>query len=771
MYKNTQTLENEVKKFADQLPYWAKYLAERILSGKPILDSDIETSYSYLLEEISLSDEMEKPKITIKYNPENAQGYKSKLFLSKLSNVVGVNGLIEDQIIEFNPNLTIIYGANGTGKSGYVRLLKTVFNSKAPEEILPDIHISSNAINSKPIDAKFIFNSNNEDILLSYDEKNNSVFEQFSVFDGKCIPKQLSEKNEFEFRPAGLSFFTVYTEAINNIEKRHNQEIKNRQKENIDTSFFEGESEIKTLIENLSKNTTIEELEKYTPFTAEDKTQKEIKQNQYDELRLASMNKEKEIDKLEKIKELLKKNKKEIELLNQYFKTEHLNKIRNTINEYVEKEKIAKDEGIERFNTTVIKGIGTNEWKQFILAADVFVKSQSTKGFSYPKNEDYCLFCHQKLAEDARILIKNYWKFLRSTAEKDFKDIQEILEKEKQVFEKLNFNLFHKDSILTDWLAKNHPKELKSLNNSLKNQENLTKNIILDIDSKTKTIRNTIKIKTDGLSNIEQEIDSLIMKIRSGEQSKILNELSKEINFLEHKEKLNLHILKIKEYINSLIWLEKASKVNLPKRKITEVEKRLSDKYFNKKYIDLFNHECQKLKGNFGIDIDYSGLAGTTYRQLKLKGVNPKAVLSEGEQKVIAIADFIAETQLSAINKGIVFDDPVTSLDDFRKSDISKRLVQESALKQVIVFTHDLVLVSSLIGYCKDLIIDYCCHWVESRDGKPGYVWLNNSPSYENEYRNAEPVKKYCKKAKEGNCEPSERENYIRQGFAALRTC
>lgn len=42
-----ETLGIEVKKFADGLPYWAKYLANNILAGNAITESDIETSYSF----------------------------------------------------------------------------------------------------------------------------------------------------------------------------------------------------------------------------------------------------------------------------------------------------------------------------------------------------------------------------------------------------------------------------------------------------------------------------------------------------------------------------------------------------------------------------------------------------------------------------------------------------------------------------------------------------------------------------------------------------
>ena len=238
---------------------------------------------------------------------------------------------------------------------------------------------------------------------------------------------------------------------------------------------------------------------------------------------------------------------------------------------------------------------------------------------------------------------------------------------------------------------------------------------------------------------------------------------------MEHKEKFNTHFSKFETYVNNQVWLKKAAKANFAKRKITDTEKALSDKYFNQKYIDVFNEECQKLNGNFGIDINHTGSAGKSYRQLKLKGTNPNAVLSEGEQKVIAIADFLAEMQLSEINKGIVFDDPVTSLDEKRKSEIAERLVIESSQKQVVVFTHDLVFVSSLIGHCKDLNIVNQCHWIENVDGnQPGTIWLNNTPSFEKGYKTSGKAQEYYTEAKKSP--PEIREDKIKNGFAALRT-
>ena len=84
---------------------------------------------------------------------------------------------------------------------------------------------------------------------------------------------------------------------------------------------------------------------------------------------------------------------------------------------------------------------------------------------------------------------------------------------------------------------------------------------------------------------------------------------------------------------------------------------------------------------------------GKTQYKLALElpgGGRPSAILSEGEQRAIAIASFLAEVKLSKGLGGIVFDDPVSSLDHRRRSLVATRLIEEAKHRQVIVFTHDI---------------------------------------------------------------------------------
>lgn len=70
--------------------------------------------------------------------------------------------------------------------------------------------------------------------------------------------------------------------------------------------------------------------------------------------------------------------------------------------------------------------------------------------------------------------------------------------------------------------------------------------------------------------------------------------------------------------------------------------------------------------------------------------------MSEGEHRCVALAAFMAELATAENKSGIVFDDPVSSLDHMHRNAVAKRLVTEAAHRQVIVFTHDLAFLFEL---------------------------------------------------------------------------
>ncbi|MGH7827902.1 MAG: AAA family ATPase [Candidatus Binatia bacterium] len=88
-----------------------------------------------------------------------------------------------------------------------------------------------------------------------------------------------------------------------------------------------------------------------------------------------------------------------------------------------------------------------------------------------------------------------------------------------------------------------------------------------------------------------------------------------------------------------------------------------------------------------------SGYGSTRFKVSLIR--NPKAkvasVLSEGENRCVALAAFLAELSTAHNRSGIIFDDPVSSLDHNYREVVAARLVKEAATgRQIIVFTHDI---------------------------------------------------------------------------------
>ena len=100
------------------------------------------------------------------------------------------------------------------------------------------------------------------------------------------------------------------------------------------------------------------------------------------------------------------------------------------------------------------------------------------------------------------------------------------------------------------------------------------------------------------------------------------------------------------------------------------------------------------------------GTEGVLYHKLVLTrapGVElPKKVVSEGEQRCLSIAAFFAELSMANDPSGIVFDDPVSSLDYRWREGVAHRLVQEAKRRQVIVFTHDIVFLLLLKQFARE---------------------------------------------------------------------
>lgn len=126
--------------WANSQDAWVRKLtAETILSRQAPTADLVDSVYAVFLSEKGLSDEelASVPKLEV----EEVEAAKDEnLELASLGNIQSVNALASDQELEFDQSLTILFGQNGSGKTGYARIIKRLSAVRSPEDILPNAH-------------------------------------------------------------------------------------------------------------------------------------------------------------------------------------------------------------------------------------------------------------------------------------------------------------------------------------------------------------------------------------------------------------------------------------------------------------------------------------------------------------------------------------------------------------------------------------------------------------------------------------------------------
>ena len=137
---DTQDLEGDPRialtQWANKSDEWIRRIVRQVLnSSGQASEAELAQIYQLLKEEKGIEDRVLSAEPLIA-KPTQALDQPEPLYLTRMSNVKGVNALVEGEHIDFGEGLTLLFGENGTGKTGYARILKRVAYSRSVEDIL-----------------------------------------------------------------------------------------------------------------------------------------------------------------------------------------------------------------------------------------------------------------------------------------------------------------------------------------------------------------------------------------------------------------------------------------------------------------------------------------------------------------------------------------------------------------------------------------------------------------------------------------------------------
>ena len=223
-----------------------------------------------------------------------------------------------------------------------------------------------------------------------------------------------------------------------------------------------------------------------------------------------------------------------------------------------------------------------------------------------------------------------------------------------------------------------------------------------------------------GLARQHDEAATLLDQLasRATERAAALESEQLALHELEGRLVIRAQLPELRDHVRTAQWALRAEQLvgRIPAvaRSLTVVSKRASEQLLNADFERRFETERAALRGP-PVQLEFPGRKGQATRRKSVAASHRLTeVLSEGEQKVIALADFLAEAGLRTTSAPLVFDDPVNSLDYKRLKYVVARIVTLSKHHQITVFTHNIWFTTELLAQFDK---DGCSYYSVSCEG------------------------------------------------------
>jgi len=651
--------------------------------------------------------------------------------LTSMESVEGVNALAAGETLSFGPKLTVIYGPNGAGKSGYARVLKSAcFTRSKDTGILGDVRLAKGT-HPKPT-ATFHFDDGSN-VNFVHQEACPRLRDGFSVFDSTCVRVHLDDRNVFQVMPYLFDVFPRMVTAFGKLQTKLRDEITNRTPVVDKFAIQDSTSVVANTLATLSAQTDLALLKALALFGDVESARLLAIEPQLTELRTTDP------------KEIVKKNEQRIVDLDTVkasiaalpvgVKTTTVTKIGETAKQIGDLIETGAALSAAQFGEEPVQPIGTAAWRDLLSAAIVYnAEAYPDKAFPPEAEEPRCVLCHQVLDVESADRMGRFYKMVTSDVEMQLTTARDEMKGYGSDISAVSTTFFAQDSAARRALLELDTVLEADIAAHVEGYRQVIEALDLAVTNACDPMCSLL-----GYDAVSERISALVERLRrdneqlrESDPKALIDALLLEQQLLNDRHRLSGQYDEIAAAVERLQWVSKATPCirgfSTIQRDVTSKQKALAKTLVAQGFIARFAENCDALKLELPVQFRFAGDAGTTDRKIEISnagttGVDPSRVLSEGEQTAAALADFLTEIELNGTCAGVIFDDPVTSMDHVRKELIAQRLVDEATRRQVIVFTHDILFTNYLATAAEDKGVSFAGRtvWRDDNDA-PGAI-------------------------------------------------
>jgi len=705
------TVLQEILQWSQDRPAWQREALRRLVLNGEVAEEDISALTEICKSSHGLAEQRDTVPLAKEHVPNQTTG--APVALVSIFHHRGVNALAEDQTLKFGSGLTVVYGDNGAGKTGYIRILKSACRARGPEKILGNV-VSGTTPLAPVVAIKYRVGAEpdprewaggNEDEFVS----------RVSVFDTQCAAVYLTEKTDVAFRPFGLDLFDKLVKACKAIRTKLESEqraLGTNALIAVQTTIPEGTAVAKFLA-NVSSLTKPEAVQALAQLSPDDEARLSLLEKSL--LDLQANDPEKLIRQLSvragRVQSLVR-HLKEVEAT---LADSALKAVFDARTEGRRKGEEAKRLREATFPQGLLQGTGIDAWTALWESARRFSQEQAYPDKPFPVVEDgaQCVLCQQDLNHAAAHRLKQFEDFVASTVERELRQLRDAFARQRKAFIDLKTTTEVVDETLKE-IRIEHEAVADAISAVLASNEKRRAAVVSALtEDKCLAADCAALVSATAAEGLLAQIDERIKTLRTSANVQTRKSMTAEAQELRARKLLAAHqqtvlddIERRKKYAAYGLCIDE-TKTQAITAKSTAVTKTVVSQKLKKSFQDelvnlSFRHVEVELK-------ELGGADGVFYHKLVLTrapGVELPKVVSEGEQRCLSIAAFFAELSTADDPSGIVFDDPVSSLDFQWRNGVARRLVQESKTRQVVVFTHDVVFLLALRQYAEELGVE-----------------------------------------------------------------
>ena len=722
-------LEQGIVAWSRQRPQWQQIMLQEAAEGRLLSDEALEE----LIDAVVAGKRLKASGLEIEHLVASASD-APPVSLASVSEPSHVNALSSAKPLTFpGDGITIVYGDNGSGKSGYARLLKRLARSRHSETVLTDVFRDTPG--PEPT-AKLGLRIGEEVHEVSWPDPKRPELQRMLFYDNACGNTYIANEADFPYRPYALFVMDGLIEACGRMRrlietKLHENAGRARQ---IPRATEEAsETGAARFLAGLNASSSIEKLDALSAML--EGPGMSISAVEAEENALRSSDTRQARRELERTAERLDELSDHIELVDSVLGTAAINEL-DRASENLKLIEQAAEEHAESLRGEALPGVGGEVWKVLWDAAKRFSEGHAYVGQQFPVggSDSRCVLCLQELGESGSGALTRLDQFVQDDIQVRREDARR---KEADLLRRRSsLQVFGGavNSHLQD-LEASHPDDVGAVRTLLgqyqaaqgaespASTDGVGATLSQELGRVAEVVGRLRKAAAESLRLAGDLDDPTLVahRLRALTQKRREIELLTEVRDARNDIVAEIDRLGVRRRLEQL---KQAANTGPITRKILD----LSEETITEVVRDRFTRETDRLGLDRVTIAKTKAKRGALLHLPKLVGARQATeltrVFSEGEQTALGLAAYFTEGALDESNSGLILDDPVTSLDHIRRERVAERLVDFALSRQVVVFTHDVAFVADLKGAAFRKEVAVAERWVaRSRAGEklPGF--------------------------------------------------